>query len=436
MVLAVSSYAATETEWTVMVYLDGDNNLESYGVDNFLQMAKVDGLPGGASAKVRVLVQFDRSDGFDTSYDNWTGCKRFEITTGLTPRAANAWQSLGPTDMGVPQTLTDFVNWGIVNAPAARYALVLWDHGSGWGPRAAGIAPVVKAVCYDDTSGHALTTQDLRTALQGVATNIDLIGFDACLMDMIEVAYEVKAEASVFVASEQLEDAAGWPYDTILQALVANPDMSAAGLGTAIVNLYGASPTGSTGTMAAIDLTQVQGLADAISAFADTVLAESNQEWDVISASRDGAHYYDDTAFRDLQSFMSGVATFATNSLIKDKAQAVVDVFNSGLLIANYTSASDKGNGLSIYFPPNHGTVDTDYATTNILFAEKSWDEFLDKWVKVTVPPPPNDNFANRIALSGETASATAATSRATKEDGEPDHAPATTTMAVSRTAG
>ena len=37
-------------------------------------------------------------------------------------------------DSGSPQTLLDFIRWAKAKAPAERYALIIWNHGSGWDP--------------------------------------------------------------------------------------------------------------------------------------------------------------------------------------------------------------------------------------------------------------------------------------------------------------
>ena len=84
--------AATPTKWTVMVYMAADNDLEAAAIDDFLEMAEVTGLTG-RGASVRVLVQLDRAMKCDLPdplvdderYDNWTSCRRYEITTGIVP---------------------------------------------------------------------------------------------------------------------------------------------------------------------------------------------------------------------------------------------------------------------------------------------------------------------------------------------------------------
>jgi hypothetical protein len=414
-----------------MVYLDADNNLEQFGIDDFLEMSTPAGLTG-AGSQVRVLVQFDRIGGYDSRYGDWTSCKRFEVTTGKTPTIANAISDLGEANMGDPATLRDFINWGIAQAPANHYAVILWNHGGGWRSRGLDDKKPYKDVCWDDTNnGDCLYTRELRAALEAVPQHIDLIGFDACLMAMVEVAYEVKAECSVFVGSEQLEAGEGWPYDTIMADLVANPFMTPAQLGAVIVNRYGQSPSGPSGTQAATDLTKLETLATAISDFADAVLALSaaNRDWETIRDSREAAGYYEYTSYRDLKGFMTGVAANHADATVRTKAQAVVDLLSAppgGLVIQNYSDAGQNANGLSIYFPANATSVDADYIAAKIQFASKNWDEFLTAWCGAFVPPPPapaNNMFGSRITLSGSVVTTTGSNVNADKESGEPAHA-------------
>jgi hypothetical protein len=87
-----------------MVYLDGDNNLESCAIDDFLEMSSV-----SSTAGVNIVVQFDRIPSYSSAYDDWTTCKRFLVTPGMTPTPANALTDLGECNMGDPNTLSDFV---------------------------------------------------------------------------------------------------------------------------------------------------------------------------------------------------------------------------------------------------------------------------------------------------------------------------------------
>jgi len=117
-------------EWTVMVYLDADNNLESAGIDDINEMEIV-----GSTTEVNIVVQVDRipysvlasnNQGYadDTSNDNWTATRRYYITQDFDPIQINSQlkSDLGELNMGDPQTLVDFANWAITNYPA-KYCL-------------------------------------------------------------------------------------------------------------------------------------------------------------------------------------------------------------------------------------------------------------------------------------------------------------------------
>ena len=348
-----------------MVYLDGDNNLEGNGIDDFLEMASV-----GSSANVNILVQFDRIPGEDDRYGDWTDCKRFYVTSGMTPTAANAIQNLGEVNMGEPATLTNFINWGSANYPAEQYAVILWNHGGGWREqqemllkslKSAKTAeevqtirqalkkiekPGYKAVCWDDTNGHdTLYMKEVKAALNTATVDTDLLGFDACLMGMVEVAYEVKATgASVMVGSEASEPVAGWPYNTLLTDLVANPTWTPAQFGTAIVNRYYESYPSFGYTQSAIDLGRMNALAGTIDAFAYTM----NVSWNTDQAA------------------------------VKEAAQLVMNELELAVIHEQHGHPWIESHGAAIYFPLTQSEFDPDYNGSVIDFpADTAWDEFL-----------------------------------------------------------
>jgi hypothetical protein len=67
---------------------------------------------------------------------------------------------------------------------------------------------------------------------------MDVIGFDACLMSMLETAYAFRRSASLLVSSEELEPGAGWDYVPIIRSLVSQPKISSVELSKLIVAAY------------------------------------------------------------------------------------------------------------------------------------------------------------------------------------------------------
>jgi hypothetical protein len=190
--------AAGQAKWTFMVYMAGDNNLDGAALRDIAEMARA-----GSTKDVNILVQLDRIE------DNLT--RRFRITQGGGFKK-DCLESFGDTNTGDPQILYDFVKWAADNYPADRYALILWNHGSGWWEDAKSRAAVPaekkprrhlfnhpvpqehRSICYDDTSGgDALDNRELKGVLSQACAllgkRIDLLGMDACLMNMVEEAY-------------------------------------------------------------------------------------------------------------------------------------------------------------------------------------------------------------------------------------------------------
>jgi len=116
---AVAAPAATKAKWTIMGYLDGDNDLESYVASDITSEFAMP----GSSADVKVLVLADRINGYDTNSGNWTSTKLFYVTNGILADAAHAVADWGERNMGDPQTLIEFVTWCKANYPADHYAL-------------------------------------------------------------------------------------------------------------------------------------------------------------------------------------------------------------------------------------------------------------------------------------------------------------------------
>jgi len=340
-VLAIAVCPVAFGDWTFMVYVDGDNNLEDAAITDFLEMSSV-----GSDADVNIVVQFDRISGYDTSYDDWTDTRRGIVMPGDVPNTS--WGvSIGEANMGDPATLINFAVWAITTYPADHYALVLWDHGGGWRERVSK-EPPIKAVCWDDTNaGDCLYMKEVKNALSSIessAAQPDLVGFDACLMGMVEVAYEIREHGLVMVGSEETVPWDGWPYDTLLADLASDPSMTAGDLGTVIVDRYYQCYPFDHFTNAAIDLTLMDSLAAEISSFAQTMI----DYWDI-----------DEDA-------------------VKSAAQSVMTEIEAAVIHEQHGSWWPGSHGLAIYFPETAGSFDPDYNGSVIDFpAATEWDEFL-----------------------------------------------------------
>lgn len=364
------------TSWTFIVYLDADNNLEPFGLNDFMEMASV-----GSNTDVNIVVQMDRINGYSSSYGNWTGTRRFLIQNGDTP-SSTPIQDLGEQNMGDPNTLQDFVEWAIVNYPADHYLLSIWNHGDGWRQnremfssfalnRTSGAnETLVKSVASDDTDGDILYLREVQDALksarQGLEarynTNVklDVIGFDACYMGMVEVAFALRDVTNYMVASEDLEPGPGWPYNTILADLLSNPNMNAEDVAKSIVTNYGNAYSSGI-TQAAYDMAKINDLAKKIDAFT----SKANTEWNMLKNARSNSreyHYpgYNTTWGVDIWDFGNKVYNNASNVDLKNAATQLKNAVDDFVIEEHHSSDRVGSHGVAIYFPPNSTSFNND----------------------------------------------------------------------------
>ena len=364
-------------QWTFMVYMAGDNNLEDAALDDVNEMEQV-----GSSDEVNILVQLDRSRSYTTADGNWDGTRRYRIEQDSSTNSigSTVLDDMGSMDSGDPDTLADFAVWGIENYPAEHYALVVWNHGWGWDFTFAG---GTKGVASDDGTGNDISVArgELAEALAAATTAIggplDLLGMDACLMGSWEVGYAAAPYADTFVGSQASEGLDGWAYDTAMADLVADPTMDAATLGDFIALRFNETHDS---TQSVWDLTLSAELASALDGLAQAMM-DTGHASDLLDDGADGAqdfeHGWGDD--HDIGDFLARLERSSdADSAVLEAIAVARDVYER-TIVSSYTWGNDMRNatGMSIY-TPTYGRVDSDY-TRGTWAAETLWDDFLDQ---------------------------------------------------------
>ena len=358
---SVNPGTSPSDQWTIMVYIAGDSNLARAGLVDINEMESI-GLPDN----VNVVVQYDGAPGFVSS--EWEGTRRGVIHQDFnTSTVSSDLNSLGELNMGDPQTLTDFVQWGKNNYAAQNYAVVVWDHGGGR-----------SGVAWDDTNGNAnLSVNELTTAISnaGLGSSLKLLGLDACLMAFAEQTYDLKNLTEVFAGSQDLEPGDGWDYAGWFQRLAdGGGRLNAEQMGGAIVDSYGEFYHNSE-TQSAIRTSALDNLKAKLDAFVDATANASATEWQAITQARSEATAFDNEDERDLGSFMQAVDN-RLDSPIGEAARQVVEAVNAAVIDqVDHSGAS----GLSIYLPPVNGSgYQSSYNGDNYSFAaDTKWTQFL-----------------------------------------------------------
>lgn len=401
--------------WTVMVYLAGDNDLEVYGVKDLGEMKAV-----GSTDEVAVVAQFDQMSDQVTRRYYLTADQNLDTDCGV---------QLPEVNTGDPEALIDFITWAYHSYPAARYALVLWNHGTGWkdediyrAARRRGVADKVtrgqvrglasgkasralfattlerlvdeaaqteRAILFDDSSADFLDNSELRRVLREAVHHIgcplDLLGFDACLMNMLEVDYQIRDMCRLVVGSQETEPGDGWPYDAILARLVEDPDMTSEELGRVIVEAYVSFyqshyprlPV----TQSAVSLADIEAVAETVNVLAHALMGSlaDRETLGLLFGALRFAQSFSDRDYVDLVHFCRLLAEAGSDGEVGAAARRVVDLLTGEVspLVAEGHHGPEVANacGLSVYLPAR--VLSPLYS--RLEFAQRyGWDEFLD----------------------------------------------------------
>jgi hypothetical protein len=391
----------------------------------------------GSSDRVNFVVEMGRpSKKRHTSADgDWSGVYRFFLKKGSQPRPAEAVVDVAKigesTDMGKAETLASFIDWSMREYPARRYMLVVWNHGQGWrltlaADRTISIAPKkldtaaallartqgdnlplggFRAVSQDDDTKSILYNREIQDILDARFKNggLDVLGFDACLMAMMETAYAFEPSTKFLVASEELEPGAGWRYSKWMGDLVGKPEMDGAELAGAVIKSYkdGYGDEYLT-TLSSIGLAGVRESAQDLSAFSDAVRKAGKPELSHLVAARASLLSYGSSNVPRLETSVDLLGLLRRYELRTkdDQLRAWSQALRERLakhVLANYASlrsADPKksgdpygSEGIAIYFPESKKAFQRDgfhqgYLKTNTdrpvdFVREQTWAELI-----------------------------------------------------------
>ena len=409
-----------------MVFLAGDNDLQDYALKDLHELKL-----HGSSNEVAVVAQYDRRA------DNLT--RRFYLRQG-TQHSQDVVAELPESNTGDPATLLDFITWAASSYPARHYALILWGHGTGWkdddiyqAAQRQGLdgrlansslistvrgnarravfrssldnlvrIAIERAIAFDDSASDFLDNLELQRVLESacdrLGQRIDILGFDACLMSMLEVHYQLRRACQVVIGSQEIEPSGGWPYDPILAKLQQQPDMTAEELARKIVDEYvdhyKSLDARLAVTQAAVQPDKTQALIHRIQNFSRILASAATQPAllpQLFNALR-LSQSFTERDYIDLVSFCKTLSKEETQSTeagsLAAASREVVEQItglNSPLLASrsNGSQVSDA-HGISIYLPTKNISgiySDLDFAK------DTQWGDFLSAFIK---PPRMN----------------------------------------------
>lgn len=227
-----------------------------------------------------------------------------------------------------------------------------------------------RSISYDDTSRSSIQLNELSAAIKqgaanaGLAGGFDILWFDACLMDMIEVAFELEGAAKYMVASEEVTPDFGWNHIKMVNAFNKYYNIPTREMAKMIVNKYvesyrrKAAPAATREdeneflpvTMSALDISQARSAVDAINAF--TGAASDPAYIPAVKDALAAVQRFDDADYIDFLHFIE----LLDNKIIApdfNRAASALKARLKDLVLLCKTNSPHFRNarGVSVYFP-------------------------------------------------------------------------------------
>ena len=347
-------------EWTVLIYVSARNNLGLEAIKDVNEMEAA-----GSTDRVNVAVEMGRIkcpppfNPFASVQEppppqaDWTGSRRFLIKKDSDAALITSpvLEQYPDADMGDWRHLAEFIAWGKANFPAKKYMLIVGGHGSGWrGVKPPAAAP--KGISYDEVSNNHISPAELAQAIRA-GGGVNVYASDACLMQTIEVLYDLRDSAEFIVGSQETTPGSGYNYEVFLKALAAAPgDAFAAAqhVMTGYSGYYGGLKESV--TMSIVRPARAAEMAGLLDKFARLVAA-SPADLQLYRDKRYGLRSFDDEDARDLYQLMKLYYDNSPTPAVREAARSVIAFLSEKLVARNDAVGykSKDANGVSVYFP-------------------------------------------------------------------------------------
>lgn len=257
--------------------------------------------------------------------------------------------------------------------PAESYGMVFLSHSSSWVPAINNANPVSRSIGYYRKTQMDVT--DFRKAISSSFSQpLKFIFFDSCLMQSVEVAYELRDCADFIIGSPTEIPGPGAPYEQVVPELFTETNV-AKNIASAYFDYYNKNYDSGNNNAddnwtAGVSISVVQTeFMDELAQASKNIIADNiTSQWDIDRSgfqrydfSRDDANYDFENLIRSLT---GGPNDSEYYSWRKAFDKAVIYWAKTPLNYSAYAGmfSIEKGEGLSTYIPyPRNTTTFRDY---------------------------------------------------------------------------
>lgn len=223
----LTTYEKQTCDWLIIMYVDGDNNLQSSLYEDINEIEKALATYNNSyenAPNVKIVALWDGINDFSGPksthifefgpdyYNKSTLCSNTKDLTAIPYYDGENWLNYNQytqkaeLNMGDVETLTNFLCWVNEYYQAEHTILQFSNHGGG--PRS--VISTNRALCTDDSSSTnnnlaMLYSKDVSDALAaagyGTSKKLDMLIFDVCFGASLEDAYQYRNYADYMLAS-------------------------------------------------------------------------------------------------------------------------------------------------------------------------------------------------------------------------------------------
>lgn len=344
-----------KAEWTYALYMAADNNLERFALKNIGEIKENLG-----DKKINFIVLLDRANGYDKTEGNWTDTKILELKAD-TKINDDIVIELGEKDTSDISTLNEFLELATTYYPSNKFALNVWSHGFGVYPECK-IYDDARSLIQDYTTGYsdenAFSIITFANAVKKFTETqnkkIDILQFDCCLMQMIEILWQLKDCADFIIGSEAELPGNGSNYATLYKNLADNSTVK--NCVYAIIKDFEQKykNTMVSCTYSVADMDKFRTFTDLFKFFLDEIFNDKNIDFGFIKKNRENVYNYDSnfSEYVDFKSFFSIFETQISKCPQTDDFFSLLmqsyDDFNFVSSITNFYSEKLSGVGINI----------------------------------------------------------------------------------------
>ncbi len=353
-----SLFIHDKTEWTYALYMAADNNLERFALKNIKEIKETLG-----PQKINFIVLLDRANGYDKTEGNWTDTKILELRSGPAIND-DVILELGEKDTSDVSTLKEFLEFVTEYYPSQKLALNIWSHGIGVYPDCK-INNSSRSLIQDYTTGYSdecsFSIIDFADTLKNFCKiqnkKIDILQFDCCLMQMVEILWQLKDCAEFIIGSQAELPGSGSNYATLYENFTSDLTIKDCASKTVEDFKEKYKNTLISCAYSAVDMNKFTEFADSFKDFCAKITNNTSIDFSLIKENREKLYNYDSN-FVEYADFLSFISIFESEiseeSQTKEFYSKLIQNYNEiNLNFFAGNSYAEKLNGIGINIPYN-----------------------------------------------------------------------------------